>query len=106
MSKKKKIGTVYLMIQEIESCKENKLLYSPNAIAHGTKINFLPEMVLVKNEAARLNDFIEFLFEHSEHCDHISQSDAWGEFQKYEWQNSMILKKHLSETTDNEIKQQ
>lgn len=32
-----------------------------------------------------LRDFIEFLFDHSEHCDHITYQEAWDEFQ--EWLN-------------------
>lgn len=30
------------------------------------------------------DDFIEFLFEHSEHCDHITYNEAWEEFQAWQ----------------------
>lgn len=34
-------------------------------------------------EIQSLRDFIEWLFEVSEHCDHITQSEAWDEYDKY-----------------------
>ena len=33
---------------------------------------------------ATRDDFIEWLFEHSEHCDHISYNEAWQEFEEWE----------------------
>lgn len=35
-----------------------------------------------------MQNFIEYLFEHSEHCDHILQSEAWEEFRQWEKNNS------------------
>jgi len=32
----------------------------------------------------RYRDFIEYLFEHSVHCDQIPLSEAWEEFEQYE----------------------
>lgn len=33
---------------------------------------------------SRRGDFIEWLFDHSEHCDHIPYSEAWKEFELWE----------------------
>ena len=77
---------------------EHSLIYSPNSIYHGMEIHSsngrlpLSDIVLLKIETERLRDFIEFLFEHSEHCDHISQKDAWNEFEIYEIKNSRYRK--------------
>lgn len=40
------------------------------------------QWLFLQNE--RKGDFLEWLFEHSEHCDHISQSEAWEEFEAWE----------------------
>jgi hypothetical protein len=61
--------------------------YNPNSVYHGY-ITLSKERRLMA-EIGRLTDFIEFLFEHSEHCDHISQSDAWSEFEQYEFKEYM-----------------
>ena len=62
--------------------------YCPNSIYHGASKRMGAasyEDVQNKAEVARLTDFIEYLFEHSEHCDHITQSDAWSEFEQWEF---------------------
>jgi hypothetical protein len=38
----------------------------------------------LKVQVARMSDFIEYLFEHSEHCDHITYNEAWEEFNQWE----------------------
>jgi hypothetical protein len=38
----------------------------------------------LKNGLAYLHDFLEYLFEHSEHCNHISLSDAQAEFEAWD----------------------
>jgi len=34
-------------------------------------------------------EFLEWLFDHSEHCDHISQRKAWKEFEEWELKNEV-----------------
>lgn len=46
--------------------------------------NYKEEYQQAKAALERMGDFIEFLFEHSEHCDHITYSDAYAEFEKWE----------------------
>lgn len=64
----------------------------PNSIYHGMELNSttgrLP--LILRMEVEQLRDFIEFLFDHSEHCDHISHADAWKEFKIYEAKTSMM----------------
>jgi len=85
-------------------------IYAPNSIYHDMAIHDptrlpISEKTLLQIENNRLTDFIEFLFEHSEHCDHISQRDAWNEFSKWEAKRSRhrkIIKnerKNLKENT-------
>lgn len=76
--------------QEQEEFREQGLLWSLNSVYHGCPIRGqlpLSPLTLATNESHTLNDFIEFLFEHSEHCDHISQKDAWKEFFIYQANN-------------------
>lgn len=76
-------------IEEIkEAYSEAGLAYSPNSIYHGAVTVRMSEKARLKASRERLSDFIEFLFEHSEHCDHISQSDAWKEFEQYEFKTN------------------
>lgn len=70
--------------KEQEEFREDHLIWCPWSINHGMEIGSVPVTIHNKIEIANLNDFIEFLFEHSEHCDHISQSDAWDEFLVYQ----------------------
>jgi hypothetical protein len=69
-------------------------IYAPNSIYHGQVItgagngrdamhSHTKETLLVI-ELETKRDFIEFLFEHSEHCNHITQQAAWLEFRKWE----------------------
>lgn len=41
------------------------------------------EAINLRRELELNRDFIEWLFDHSEHCDHISFSDAWDQFETY-----------------------
>ena len=69
---------------------EKHLIYAPNSMYHGMKINGqlpISDIALARIEISRLTDFIEFLFEHSVHCDHITQSNAWREFEEFEFKN-------------------
>jgi len=74
--------------EERDEFIELGLLYAPSSIYHGKPLRGTPlnlsDVAVLKVDVAQLNDFLEFLFEHSEHCDHIEQSEAWDEF--YEWQ--------------------
>jgi hypothetical protein len=77
-----------------EYSKANHLVYAPNSIFHGFKIfrrggPSLSKEQLLQIEVHRLHDFIGFLFEHSEHCNHISESDAWKEFDEFEYENKL-----------------
>lgn len=62
------------------------LVYAPNSIHHGC-INgaHFKDSTLLRIEIGKLNDFIRFLFEDSEYCDHANESDAWDEFNQYEF---------------------
>jgi hypothetical protein len=67
--------------------------YHPNSIIHGmakpvTGGPGIKTETLLRLEIERMRDFIEFLFDHSEHCDHISHADAWKEFEIYEAKTS------------------
>ena len=79
--------------------KEHRCIDAPNSIYHGMEIHSsggrLPfsRETLLTIEIGLLTDFIEFLFDHSEHCDHISQRDAWKEFKIYQAKNSYHRKK-------------
>ena len=67
-------------------------IYSPNSVMHGWPrygIAAPRKEAQAKNNYERLTDFVEFLFEHSEHCDHISQREAWHEFELYELKESL-----------------
>lgn len=80
-----------LLTEEKEHCESNGLIYAPNSVYHFDRSG--KEVVHLKIAYERLNDFIEFLFDHSEHCDHISRSDAWKEFEEYEYKNRMKIPK-------------
>lgn len=76
-----------------KECEESGLLYAPNSVYHlcpiiGNRLNLSKEAVLTA-EVAALTDFIDFLFEHSEHCDHITQREAWNEFREFEYKEIM-----------------
>lgn len=76
------------------------LLYAPNSIYHGSSIEGMSKETKLITEIAALNDFIDFLFEHSEHCDHISQRKAWDEFRQYEL-DEKIKKETMEEEQSN-----
>jgi hypothetical protein len=72
-------------IEEIQQeFRDQQLLYSPNSIWHGMPLKGMTPETMLKQELERMRDFVEYLFEHSEHCNHISQSEAWAEFEVYE----------------------
>lgn len=91
-----------LLIEKFEH-QENHLIYAPNSIWHGTKAytSHHKKETLLRIEVGRLNDFIDFLFEHSEHCDHISQRDAWIEFEEYEYEQLAVPP--ISEEESNQL---
>lgn len=73
--------------------KKAGFIYSPNSIHHGLKLYSgnrpsLSREAILTMQVARLDDFLEFLFDHSEHCDHISYGDAWKEFEIFEAKDS------------------
>lgn len=77
---------------------DDRYYYNPNSMIHGTaKGAFggpgVKQETLLRLELDRMRDFIEFLFEHSEHCDHITFSEAWQEFEIHEAKTSMIADK-------------
>lgn len=68
-------------------------IYAPNSIYHGRPVwtnSASDRLKVLTIEHERLVDFVEFLFDHSEHCDHISHRDAWKEFEIYEQKNSLL----------------
>ena len=67
------------------------IIYAPNSIYYGTHKRHFSEFELNKIGYERLKDFVEFLFDHSSHCDHISQSEAWKEFEDFELKNKSKL---------------
>lgn len=58
------------------------LVYAPGSIWHGSRIGLHKESTLLQIQLNRLTDFIAFLFEH--HCDHLTEGEAWQEFQEHE----------------------
>lgn len=80
---------------ELEEIKkefsEQGLIYAPNSIWHGWPNNghHDPKTILTI-EKERLADFLNFLFNESEHCDHISYSNAWQEFEEFEHEQSKL----------------
>lgn len=82
--------------------KEIEIIYAPNSIWHGSPIANHSKYSLQNIEISRLNDFIDFLFEHSEHCDHISQPEAWKEFEEFEINNKPFCYTSQSKTNKNE----
>lgn len=74
-------------LKKAEEEIDTNVVYAPNSIYHGCEIYGVLSMskeMLLTIEVGRLTDFIEWLFEHSEHCDHITQREAWDEFEVYE----------------------
>lgn len=78
--------------EEMEGC-----IYAPHSINHGYKIHdpqrlpFATE-TLLKIEIARLTDFIDFLFSDKEYCDHANESEAWDEFEQWEYRQILLSK--------------
>lgn len=68
-----------------EDYAEEGLVYAPNSIHHGRIQSMMPKLASERIARSTLDDFIEFLFEHSEHCDHITQTAAWDEFREFEY---------------------
>lgn len=62
-----------------------RFVYSPNSIHHGVPIAQLDKQTLDKIEIERNADFLEWLF--NTHCDHITQPEAWKEFEEFELNN-------------------
>ena len=60
-------------------------VYSPNSIYHGVPISHLSKQTLDNIEINRKIDFLEWLFD--THCNHISQVEAWKEFEEFEIEN-------------------
>ncbi len=69
---------------EREEFVDTGFVYAPGSVYHALPIKSLPQGILDRIEIGRLTDFLEYLFEHSQHCDHISQPDAWKEFEEWE----------------------
>jgi hypothetical protein len=67
-----------------------RYIYAPNSIYHGEilhqpgRLPFSNETVL-KVEIGRLHDFIDFLFNDKEYCDHATERQAWDEFEQFEY---------------------
>jgi len=85
---------IHLTMDELEEIKEDfkeqNLIFDPNSINHGwPNCGHFSNETLFKIEIAKLTDFIEFLFEHSEHCDHITQTEAWNEFDLYQYNKKL-----------------
>jgi len=77
------------VLKEIDAerkfCDDNNLMYNPNSIWHGTLFihgRFKVE-TLLKHQVENMNDFLEYLFEQSEHLDHITYNEAYEEFEVY-----------------------
>lgn len=87
-----------LVKQEKESLHDSKMriVYAPRDMWHGSKMAFHSDKMLSKIELGRLDDFLEYLFEHSEHCNHIAQSEAWKEFEQWELKQAILDSKKLN----------
>ena len=63
--------------------KDNNLYYCPNSIWHGSLYihgRFKKETLLTA-KIEDTNDFLHFLFEESEHCDHITHAKAYEQYE-------------------------
>lgn len=69
-------------------------VYEPRGIWHGSFLSYHSKLTLKQIELGRLDDFLEYLFEHSEHCDHITQSDAYKEFEQWEMKQAILEQKN------------
>lgn len=86
----------FSMLRDLaEARQSHNTIYCPGSINHLRELHVVdrqsgrssldvPDHVTMRIEIARLTDFIEYLFDHSEHCDHISHRDAWREFELWE----------------------
>lgn len=89
----------------MNSKNQHNIIYAPHSIYHGMEIHStngrLPfsNETLLRIELSRLTDFVEFLFEHSEHCDHITHREAYKEFLRYE--NKCVRKNKRKEKLQN-----
>lgn len=70
-----------------EAYNEAGLAFCPSSIYHGCVVARMSEEMKLKIQLSELADFVEFLFDKSEHCDHIRQSDAWKEFDAWRYKN-------------------
>lgn len=62
------------------------LIYAPNSINHGWENSgHFKDTTMLRIEIARLYDFIDFLFNDREYCDHTTESEAWDEFEQWEY---------------------
>lgn len=86
-----------LIEHEKQFAQEHGYVYSPNSLRHLDRPP-IEQLQRVTLELARLQDFLEFLFDHSEHCDHITYSEAWHEFEEYERPQRQTWNKKLTPT--------
>jgi hypothetical protein len=71
--------------------EQGGLVYAPNSVWHGSKNGgHHKDTTLLKIEIGRLHDFIDFLFEDREYCDHANESEAWDEFRQREYSQLTI----------------
>lgn len=70
--------------EEKKEFEEQGLLYCPNSIYHGSLLKGMSKERKVNSQVERMENFLDYLFNHSEHCDHIMQSEAWKEFEEWE----------------------
>ncbi len=71
---------------EREHFEEHNMYYCPNSVWHGTLYShgrFKPE-TLLKHQIHDLTDFLEYLFDQSEHLNHILYREAYEEFEVYQ----------------------
>lgn len=76
-----------ILLQETKDGWPAGVVYAPNSIHHGhtrhsnSKADECVNLTIAYN---RMVDFMGYLFDESGHCDHITQREAWDEFEKWE----------------------
>ena len=65
--------------------ERTKFVHAPNSIYDGAPITSLTKAMHDRIIIERNADFLEWLF--NTHCDHITQNEAWKEFEEFEINN-------------------
>jgi len=84
MTKNIKINEDFEMTEIVNEFDRFKFVYAPNSIWHGSDMRYMSKETILRTASARVDDFLEWLFDKSGHIDFISQREAWEEFEAWE----------------------